>query len=125
MIKRNILFVGERCNIKISNIPFDKRYNSGKFLYKSLQNLPHWIYESCHFEFDNVYKGNRINRQLERKQYSVDRVIALGDKSFRLLFKMNISCVYVPHPSFYKRFKSKRGYKGYSKLISEAIINGN
>lgn len=121
---KNILFVGERISGNKTKIPFDRNYPTGKFLYQSLCCLPAWIYFTCSFHFDNVYISNRINRKLKTRQFSFDRVIALGVKSFKELIKMRIPCVYVPHPSFYKRFKSERGYYGYSKVIEEAIING-
>lgn len=121
---RTILFVGERVNSKVSNIPFDDRMGSGKFLHKALISLPWYLVVNCAFNFDNVYKGNRINKELIEKALLYDRVIALGNIAFKELNKMNIICSKISHPSFYKRFKSRRGFKGYSKVIEEAIRNG-
>jgi len=116
------LFVGEQVNKRKSDIPFDKRYNSGKFLHDSiiyLENIE-WI----KVDFDNIYKGRKLNKSIKRKQYKYNEIIALGRVAEKELNRMNINCIYVPHPSFFKRFHSKEGINKYSQIILEAIANG-
>jgi hypothetical protein len=119
----NILFVGEKCNHKKSNIPFDKHYPTGRFLYSALNRLPHYIFLRNDFDFTNIFINNEVNISLKSRQYYYDIIIALGRVAEKELKKMNIDCKYIEHPSYFRRFRSKEGVKKYSQLILE-VING-
>lgn len=117
-----ILFIGEQVNRKRSNIPFDNRYNSGKFLCDALvygfrATVISGVFK---FYFDNSIVNGRINKKLINKSKG-KTVIALGNIADKILTELKIKHKKVPHPAFFKRFRSKEGYKGYGYLLYEVI----
>jgi hypothetical protein len=118
---KKILLVGERCNIKISNIPFDRRMGCGKFLYESLLHLFEYVQDtSFKFYFNNVIVNGKINKTLKNKSKG-KTVIALGNAADKVLTELKIKHKKLQHPAFFKRFRSKEGSKRYGYLLYKEI----
>jgi hypothetical protein len=117
-----ILFVGEQVNLNKSKIPFDERYNSGKFLCDALAyGFSGYISRGMFkFYFNNSIVNGKINKKLINKSRG-KKVIALGNIADKVLTGLRIKHKKLPHPAFFKRFRSKEGYKGYGYLLFEEI----
>jgi hypothetical protein len=117
-----VLFVGEQVNKNKSNIPFDNRYNSGLFLCKALAyGFSGYISRGMFkFYFDNSIINGRINKKLVNKSKG-KTVVALGNAADKILTDLKIKHKKLPHPAFFKRFRSKEGYKGYGYLLFKEI----
>lgn len=117
-----ILLVGEKVNLRNSNIPFDRRMGSGKFLHQALLNFSQAKYR---FDFDNAIVNNKDNTNLIKKSKNYQVIVSLGNTSKRILDKLSIPSVKIEHPSFVKRFKSKLGIYKYFVEINNAIKKKN
>lgn len=120
-----ILLVGEKVNSKVSNKPFDRRFNSGAYLHSALLEIkliyPIEIDTIVHL--DNAIMNGKINKRLKVKSLQYDKIITLGNIADKILNKLEINHKTIVHPAFHKRFRSKEGIKGYAKLLEDVIYD--
>jgi hypothetical protein len=120
----NTLIVGEQVNLAAVpwDLPFHHLGGSSEWLLDRLDDAQVHEVDLC---WANALdrSGNFNKLELATTAFpSLRRVVALGDVAANLCCKTlpNVECVNLPHPQYWKRFKSRQ-VDEYTRLLQEAI----
>ncbi|MDD5651146.1 MAG: AAA family ATPase [Candidatus Nanoarchaeia archaeon] len=126
-INNSIMLIGEKYggNTKFSygkemNKTFTNLHNSSRFLHEALSLMNY-----NNFYLTNAYKTLNEDKDLELLKEEINlinpyKIIALGNKTEKLIKKLNIKYYKIPHPQYYFRFHHDKQLQ-YKQLLEEII----